>query len=230
MSYVDQDMTGNRVVSAVVTAVVMVALGWGLIIALNRDFVKEVLEATEVIEITEDEPEPEPEEPPPEPEQQAEPPPIVAPPPPVQFERPTPPLQTQTEIPKNPPRTQTAEKPDNPGTAEKPPPPPPPPPPPKPQRPNPEPRGNPGRWANSNDYPSRALREEREGVTRFRVVVNAEGRVDSCSISSSSGHSDLDEATCKNIQRRARFRPALDANGNPMQGTYSNAVRWQIPR
>lgn len=229
MSYVDQDMTGNRIVSAVVTAVVMVALGWGLIIALNRDFVREVLEDTELIEIVEDEPEPEPDEPPPpEPEKQAEPPPIVAPPPPVQFNTPPPPVQTQVEVPENPVRTVTAEPVEDPGTAPEPPPPPPPPPP--PQRANPEPRGNPGRWANSNDYPSRALREEREGVTRFRVVVNTKGRVDSCSIVRSSGHDDLDQATCKNIKRRARFRPALDSNGNPMQGTYSNAVRWQIPR
>jgi len=74
------------------------------------------------------------------------------------------------------------------------------------------------------------LREEREGTTRFRLTVNADGRVSDCQITGSSGHADLDEAACKNLTRRARFRPALDANGNPTTGSYSNAVRWQIPK
>ena len=92
-----------------------------------------------------------------------------------------------------------------------------------------EPRGNPGRWATPNDYPSRALREEREGVASFTVTVDTDGRVTSCRITRSSGHDDLDEATCKNIERRARFRPATDGNGQETTGTWSSSVRWQIP-
>ena len=42
--------------------------------------------------------------------------------------------------------------------------------------------------------------------------------------------SDLDDATCKLVTRRARFKPATDGEGNPTTGSYSNAVRWQIPR
>ena len=94
---------------------------------------------------------------------------------------------------------------------------------------DPEPRGNPGRWATPNDYPSRALREEREGVASFTVTVDTDGRVTSCRITRSSGHDDLDEATCKNIERRARFRPATDGNGQETTGTWSSSVRWQIP-
>ena len=92
------------------------------------------------------------------------------------------------------------------------------------------PRGNPGSWATTNDYPSRALREEREGTTGFRVTVGPDGRVTDCQITSSSGHSDLDEATCSNIRRRARFRPATDGNGEPTTGSYANRVRWVIPK
>jgi protein TonB len=92
------------------------------------------------------------------------------------------------------------------------------------------PKGNPGNWANTNDYPARALQQEREGTTGFRVTVGPDGRVQSCSVTSSSGHADLDEATCKNIQRRGRFDPALDASGNPTTGSWSSRVRWQIPK
>ena len=92
------------------------------------------------------------------------------------------------------------------------------------------PRGNPGRWATNDDYPARAMREEREGTTGFRVTYNAEGRVTACDVTSSSGHADLDAETCKLIQRRGRFNPAKDRTGNPTGGSYSNRIRWQIPR
>jgi protein TonB len=32
------------------------------------------------------------------------------------------------------------------------------------------------------------------------------------------------------VTRRARFRPASDENGHKVAGSYSNSVRWQIPR
>lgn len=94
----------------------------------------------------------------------------------------------------------------------------------------PRPRGYPGNWANSNDYPSRALRDEIEGVVRFVVQVDEAGRVVGCAITGSSGSPDLDAATCSLMQRRARFNPATDANGTPVPGSWSSSVRWQIPR
>jgi protein TonB len=92
------------------------------------------------------------------------------------------------------------------------------------------PRGNPGRWATNDDYPARAMREEREGTTGFRVTYGADGKITSCDVTSSSGHADLDAETCKLIQRRGRFNPGKDRAGNPTGGSYSNRIRWQIPR
>ncbi|MCX7863458.1 MAG: energy transducer TonB [Novosphingobium sp.] len=98
---------------------------------------------------------------------------------------------------------------------------PPPPPPPKPATP----RSDPSTWATSADYPSRALREDREGTATFRVTIDDEGRVASCVITQSSGHADLDEATCRNVTRRARFRKPSEGYGD----TYTNRIRWVIP-
>jgi protein TonB len=92
------------------------------------------------------------------------------------------------------------------------------------------PRNDPARWALPDDYPSRDLREGNEGTTVFRVVVGTDGRVSACEIVRSSGHAGLDAATCKAVERRARFNPATDGNGDKVVGTYSNSVRWQIPR
>jgi protein TonB len=91
------------------------------------------------------------------------------------------------------------------------------------------PLGSPGKWATSDDYPARALREERAGITRFRVTVGPDGRVRNCEVTASSGSSDLDRATCENVARRARFKPATDEAGAAVAGSYSSAVRWEIP-
>jgi protein TonB len=92
------------------------------------------------------------------------------------------------------------------------------------------PKGNPGNWANANDYPSRALREEKEGVTRFTVQVSADGRVTNCSVTGSSGTPELDSTTCSLITRRGRFNPATNGEGQPIASSWSSSVRWQIPQ
>lgn len=91
------------------------------------------------------------------------------------------------------------------------------------------PKGNPASWATTNDYPTRALREERAGTVSFRLAIGPDGRVMGCTIADSSGSPDLDDATCSNVTRRARFTPATDAEGNPTSGSYSNRIRWVIP-
>ena len=91
------------------------------------------------------------------------------------------------------------------------------------------PRGNPGQWVSANDYPTRDLAEGNEGLVRFRLEVSAQGKVTACTITQSSGHPGLDAATCDKLPRRAKFDPASDATGAPATGTYTGAVRWQIP-
>ena len=91
------------------------------------------------------------------------------------------------------------------------------------------PRNDASRWVLTEDYPSKAIREGAEGVAGFRVVVGSDGRVDACEITASSGNAQLDEATCRNVTRRARFEPATDGNGQKVVGSYSSTVRWELP-
>lgn len=225
MAYADQEMSGNKVVAIIIVALIHVALGYALITGLAYDAVKKVVERVTTVDIEEPPPE---EELPPPPEEIPEtaPPPIVAPPPPINISPAPPTIQTQPTIPPPAPPARIVPPPAPAG----PPPAPPPPPAPRVQPKAATPRGNPGSWANTNDYPSRALREEREGVTRFNVSIGADGRVTSCQITGSSGHSDLDDTTCKLIQRRARFNPATDGEGQATSGSWSSAVRWEIPK
>lgn len=220
MAYADQQASGNKIVSLVIVALIHIVVIYALVTGLAYSAVKTVAEKLNVVDVEEEVIEPE-EPPPPPPDQPITPPPVVTPPPIVRTPPTTAPVITTTNTP--PPVF-------TPTPVVAPPPPPPAAPPPPSKASGAQPRGNPGSWATPNDYPARALREERAGTTRFRVTIGPDGRVTDCQVTGSSGHADLDEATCKNVTRRARFKPALDQAGNPISDTYSNAVRWEIPK
>ncbi len=220
MAYADQQgMSTNRLVSIIIVILLHAFLGYALVTGLAYEAVQQVKAKLNVVDVKEEEvPE---EEPPPEPEKQIEPP-VVSPPPLVKTVSPPPQIQTVSVPPPSitmPPRA----APPAPAA------PPPPPPPPAGVTSAAKAKGNPGNWANTNDYPSRALQQEREGTTGFSVTIGTDGKVIDCQITSSSGHPDLDAATCTNVKRRARFEPALK-DGAKVQGSYSNRVRWQIPK
>jgi len=91
-------------------------------------------------------------------------------------------------------------------------------------------RGDMARWVTTDDYPAADLRAGHMGMVRFRLAIDANGRVTGCSIVTSSGFEGLDAATCRNVMRRARFDPARDATGDTAPGAYEGTIRWVIPR
>ncbi|OJW65771.1 MAG: hypothetical protein BGO57_14385 [Sphingomonadales bacterium 63-6] len=94
---------------------------------------------------------------------------------------------------------------------------------------NPSPANDRANWVTTADYPARDLRLGHTGTTKYRVVISSSGKVQSCEITGSSGYAGLDEATCKGVSRRARFDPAINANGEKIVGTWSGSVSWRIP-
>ncbi|MBX7482361.1 energy transducer TonB [Qipengyuania qiaonensis] len=216
MAYADQQMSGNRVVAIIIVALIHIALGYALITGLAYNAVQQVVERVTTIDI-EEPPPPEEEPPPPPPENIPDtPPPPVAPPPPISIAPAPPPIRTQTTIPPPaPPRLVI------------PPPAPPAPPPPPSKAQGASVRGNWGAQIQRN-YPRRAEREGIEGTVGVRVTVTAEGRATGCTVTSSSGSSDLDQAACEGVERYGRFNPAQDAAGNPIADTYNTRIVYQL--
>ena len=93
-----------------------------------------------------------------------------------------------------------------------------------------KPRNNPGEWLRDRDYKSSWVRREYQGIAGFRLDIAASGKVSGCRVTSSTGHPELDEATCQLIQSRARFEPARGKNGEPVAGSFSSSVRWVLPQ
>ena len=92
------------------------------------------------------------------------------------------------------------------------------------------PRGDRMRWVTTNDYPSQDLRMGNEGLTGYRLTVDAAGRVSGCAVTRSSGSPSLDAAACRALTARARFDAATDGSGARVEGSFTGTVRWTIPQ
>ncbi|MGP7795373.1 energy transducer TonB [Sphingomonas sp. CLY1604] len=94
----------------------------------------------------------------------------------------------------------------------------------------PEPASDPAQWIAPDDYPPAALRNAEQGRVVAELAIDAMGRPTDCRVVESSGYPDLDAATCMHLVQRALFKPALDARGKPVAGTYrTHGIRWTMP-
>lgn len=92
------------------------------------------------------------------------------------------------------------------------------------------PAGNPARWLSTADYPGGPMRRGEQAIVNFRLIVDREGRVEECHIQQATQGDAFERAVCEAVVKRARFEPALDAEGNPIRSYYVNSVTFQMPR
>lgn len=92
----------------------------------------------------------------------------------------------------------------------------------------PQPVTNPASWMTTYDYPSDLAERGVRGIVNFRLMIDAEGGVTACHIQQSTRPAEFDEAACKGLMRRAKFKPALDADGQPMPSFYRNTVHFMM--
>lgn len=79
-----------------------------------------------------------------------------------------------------------------------------------------------------DDYPPRAYNARATGIVYLRFTVTPRGRVENCIVTRSSGNRDLDTTTCRLIERRLRYRPALDGEGRPTSETIRGQHQWEL--
>jgi periplasmic protein TonB len=76
------------------------------------------------------------------------------------------------------------------------------------------------------DYPDAAADVRAEGTVFIRFRVETDGRVRGCTVTRSSGNADLDETTCRLVERRFRYRPARDAQGRRVAESITTNFSW----
>jgi protein TonB len=222
MAYADNKMSTGRITAIVIVAILHAILGYAFVTGLAYNVVKKVAADLKTFNVEEPPPPDEKPPPPPPPNQPQTPPPVVAPPSIVRLNTPPPPISTAQVAP--PPQMTVTAPPAPPM------PPAPPPPPPAPVKVQPaKAKANLASLFSDEDYPASALRNNESGTTGFRLEVGPNGRVSGCQVTSSSGSSALDSATCRLLTSRARFTPAHDSSGQPTSDTVSSRIVWRIP-
>ena len=91
------------------------------------------------------------------------------------------------------------------------------------------------RWLNQDalvqriaaTYPGSALLAGEQGIMRMRVMVNAQGGVESCTIIKATNTSALESPACE-VMKQAKFDPARDAAGVPMPSYFATSITYQI--
>ena len=92
----------------------------------------------------------------------------------------------------------------------------------------PVPTTSPGTWLVSSDYPKEALTNGNQSIIAFRLMVGADGKPTTCAVQHSYSGKLFDDVTCNALMRRARFQPALDAEGKPVPSYFISKVRWMM--
>ena len=81
----------------------------------------------------------------------------------------------------------------------------------------------------TNDYPLQSVHNAEEGTVAVVLRVGKDGGVRDCVVVQSSGHAALDAQTCRVLWLRARFVPAKDKNGSPVESALRQRIRWELP-
>ena len=79
-----------------------------------------------------------------------------------------------------------------------------------------------------SDYPSEALDRNVGGIVTFGLLIDETGHIADCTIIETSGVAALDTQACALVRIRARFEPALDADGKPAKDAVTARIDWRI--
>jgi TonB family protein len=80
-----------------------------------------------------------------------------------------------------------------------------------------------------SEYPKRALAAGQQGLVGYKVKLDREGYATECEVTRPSGHSILDEETCRLILNRATFKGVRDSSGRRVATVTEGTVNWVLP-
>jgi hypothetical protein len=84
-------------------------------------------------------------------------------------------------------------------------------------------------WINTDDLPRGALKKGQVVVSNVVATISSRGEVTACSVTLPSERPDLDGRLCTLLSARARYKPARDFEGKPVEGVDWMTIRWEVP-
>jgi periplasmic protein TonB len=79
----------------------------------------------------------------------------------------------------------------------------------------------------ADDYPPISLRLQEQGTVAIKFVIGSTGGVSDCSVTTPSGKPRLDDAACKMVLRRWKYKPATQ-DGKPVTVSQTANVIFQL--
>jgi len=79
-----------------------------------------------------------------------------------------------------------------------------------------------------SDYPKSALENLSSGTVVITFTIGLDGRAKDCKTVGTSGDHALDDTTCAVLTERARFTPAIGADGRPSESKAVETVNWVV--
>ena len=83
-------------------------------------------------------------------------------------------------------------------------------------------------WIKITDFPHDALVFAKSGQVVARLNVDATGRVADCAVVVSAGWKSLDDTTCRVARQKARYHPAIGADGKPTAAIFIVNVGFRV--
>lgn len=80
----------------------------------------------------------------------------------------------------------------------------------------------------SDDYPAQAISQEDSGTTSIVLMIDEKGAIQDCMVDGTSGIPTLDAMSCIILRKRAKFEPAIGADGKPARSSYMQRIRWMM--
>lgn len=84
-------------------------------------------------------------------------------------------------------------------------------------------------YFSDDDYPAMAVRKEETGTVEIALLIDETGKVADCTVTATSNVAALDAQSCALLTARAKFVPAVGADGKPAKDAFLNRIRWVMP-
>ena len=94
----------------------------------------------------------------------------------------------------------------------------------------PKPANDASDWVTVSDYRSSLISRGDQGIIRFRLSIDTDGRPTQCHIQGGNASEALEDYACGLLVRRARFEPVLDKNGEAMESFYRGVGALHDPK
>ncbi|MEL7199464.1 MAG: TonB family protein [Pseudomonadota bacterium] len=79
----------------------------------------------------------------------------------------------------------------------------------------------------ASNYPGNALNQGEQAIVRMRVMIDETGTVTDCVINEATTTQKLESPACGPMAK-AKFAPALDADGKPFESYYATGITYRI--